>query len=107
VFGCFAAGTLVAAGTLAPWRDRLWSVGIITHPHHRGRGHGRAVVSAMSRHGLQQGWLLRYQSLLANAPSLSIARSLGYQQHARTLAIRLTPPDPGERVGDNLAPETG
>jgi GNAT superfamily N-acetyltransferase len=97
LFGCFAAGTLVAAGTLSPWRARFWSVGIITHPDHRRRGYGRAVVSAMSRHGLERGWLLRYQTLLANAPSVALARSLGYQEHALTIAVRLTPPDPHHR----------
>src|SRR6266700_7538685 len=30
VFGCVAGDRLVAAGTLAPWRDRFWHVGIIT-----------------------------------------------------------------------------
>jgi RimJ/RimL family protein N-acetyltransferase len=90
VFGCVADGRLVAAGTLAPWRDRFWHVGIVTHPGYRGRGYGRAVVSAMTRYGLDHGWLLHYQTLLANAPSVAIARSLGYRQHAQTLAIRLT-----------------
>jgi len=91
VFGRLVGGALVAAGTLAPWRERFWNVGIVTHPEHRGRGHGRAVVSAMTRHGLDQGWLLHYQTLLANVPSVAVARSLGYRRHARTLAIRLTP----------------
>jgi GNAT superfamily N-acetyltransferase len=90
VFGYWADGRLVAAGTLAPWRDRFWHVGIVTHPAYRGRGHGQAVVSAMTRYGLDHGWLLHYQTLLANAPSRAVARSLGYQQHAQTLAIRLT-----------------
>jgi GNAT superfamily N-acetyltransferase len=91
LFGRLVGGALVAAGTLAPWRERFWNVGIVTHPEHRRRGHGRAVVSAMTRHGLDQGWLLHYQTLLANRPSVAVARSLGYRRHARTLAIRLTP----------------
>jgi predicted GNAT family acetyltransferase len=90
VFGCLVGGSLVAAGTLAQWRERFWNVGILTHPGHRGRGYGRAVVSAMTRHGLGQGWLLHYQTLLANIPSVAVARSLGYREHARTIAVRLT-----------------
>jgi GNAT superfamily N-acetyltransferase len=86
-----ADGRLVAAGTLAPWREGFWHVGIVTHPGYRGRGYGRAVVSAISRYGFGRGCLLHYQTLLANAPSVAIARLLGYRQHARTLAIRLTP----------------
>jgi len=92
VFGGVADGRLVAAGTLTAWRGRFWHVGIVTHPSYRRRGYGRAVASAMTRYGLDRGWLLHYQTLQANAASVTIARSLGYQQHAQTLAIRLTPP---------------
>lgn len=92
VFGCRADNRLVTAGTLTPWRGRFWHVGIVTHPGYRGQGYGRALVSAMTRYGLDHGWLLHYQTLLANAPSVAIARSLGYRQHAQTLAIRLSSP---------------
>jgi GNAT superfamily N-acetyltransferase len=95
VFGCFAGKELVAAGTLERWRERVLSVGIITHPAHRGRGYGRAVVSAMTASGLSQGAILRYQTLQANTPSMAIARTLGYQEYGWTLAVRLTRLDAG------------
>ena len=48
MFGCFNGEALAAAGMLERWGDRLLQVGIVTHPDHRGRGYGKAVVSAMT-----------------------------------------------------------
>jgi predicted GNAT family acetyltransferase len=92
VFGCFAGGALAAAGMLEPWGARLLHVGIATHPGHRGRGYGKAVVSAMTAHGLATGRVVQYRTLLANLPSVGIARALGFQRFALTLAVRLHPP---------------
>jgi GNAT superfamily N-acetyltransferase len=89
VFGCFADDRLAAAGMLERWGDRLLHVGIVTHPGHRGRGYGRAVVSAMSAHGLATGGVMQYRTLQANLPSVGIARALGFQRFALTLAVRL------------------
>jgi GNAT superfamily N-acetyltransferase len=91
VFGCFAGDALVAAGTLERWGDQLLQVGIVTDPAHRGRGYGKAVVSAMTAHGLALGGVVQYRTLQANLPSVGIARALGFQRFAQTLAIRLTP----------------
>jgi GNAT superfamily N-acetyltransferase len=92
VFGCFAGDTLAAAGMLERWADRLLQTGIVTHPGHRGRGYGKAVASAMTTHGLATGAVVQYRTLQANLPSMGIARSLGFQHFAHTLAIRLSPP---------------
>ena len=92
LYGCFAGGVLAAAGMLEPWGDRLLHVGIVTHPGHRGRGHGKAVVSAMTTDGLAAGGVLQYRTPQANLPSVGIARALGFQRFALTLAVRLTPP---------------
>jgi GNAT superfamily N-acetyltransferase len=90
VYGCCAGRTLVAAGTLQPWGDRLLHLGIVTHPAHRGRGYGTSVVSAMTADGLAEGRLVQYRTLQANLPSLAIASKLGFQRFAHTLAVRLT-----------------
>jgi GNAT superfamily N-acetyltransferase len=92
VFGCFAGDRLAAAGMLERWGDQLLHVGIVTHPDYRGRGYGKAVVSAMSAHGLATGGVMHYRTLQANLPSVGIARALGFQRFALTLAVRLTPP---------------
>jgi GNAT superfamily N-acetyltransferase len=93
VFGCLVDEVLAAAGMLEPWGARLRHVGILTHPGYRGRGYGKAVVSAMTAHGLAAGGVLQYRTLQANLPSVGIARALGFQRFAQTLAVRLTPPE--------------
>ena len=92
LFGCFVGDRLVAAGMLERWGDRLLHIGIVTHPGSCGRGYGKAVVSAMSAHGLATGGVLQYRTLQANLASVGIARALGFQRFALTLAVRLTPP---------------
>jgi GNAT superfamily N-acetyltransferase len=92
VFGCFAGDRLAAAGMLERWGDRLLQVGIVTHPGYRGRGYGKAVVSAMTAHGLAAGGVMQYRTLQANLPSVGIAQALGFRRFAQTLAVRLTPP---------------
>jgi len=59
------------------------------HPAHRGRGYGRAVVSASMQHALDRGDLVVYQTLVANLPAVAIARALGCHDYARHLAVRL------------------
>jgi RimJ/RimL family protein N-acetyltransferase len=92
VFGCSADEVLASAGMLERWADHLLHIGIVTHPRYRGRGYGKAVVSAMSAHGLATGGVMQYRTLQANLPSVGIARALGFQRFALTLAVRLTPP---------------
>jgi RimJ/RimL family protein N-acetyltransferase len=90
VFGCLVGEEVAAAGTLRPWGEGILSVGIITHPAHRGKGYAHAVVSSMSAYGLAQGAVLRYQTLQANISAVAIAQALGYQEYGQTLAVRLT-----------------
>jgi GNAT superfamily N-acetyltransferase len=88
-FGCYMRGDLTSAGMLLAASKRLRNVGILTHPAYRGQGYGRAVVSFMTAYALERGGIGHYQTLLANTPSVAIARSLGYQQYATALAVRL------------------
>jgi len=88
VFGRFAGGALVAAATLEDAGEPVSSVGVLTHPGHRGRGHGRAVAAAATVAALDVGSVAHYQTLDANAPSVAIARALGFGRDATTLAVR-------------------
>lgn len=90
LFGCFQGEELVAAGTCSRREGAIRDVGIVTHPARRGRGFGRAVVAAMTVFGVADGCIMQYRTLQANTPSLRIARSLGYHDYARTIAVRLT-----------------
>jgi hypothetical protein len=88
LFGRFAGGRLVAAATLEDAGGPVASVGVLTHPGHRGRGHGRAVAGAATLAALAAGAVAHYQTLEANAPSVAIAHALGYRRDATTLAVR-------------------
>jgi GNAT superfamily N-acetyltransferase len=89
VFGRFAGGELVAAATLEGAGGAVASVGVLTHPRHRGRGHGRAVAATATRAALDSGSVAHYQTLDANAPSVAVASALGYRRDATTVAVRL------------------
>jgi hypothetical protein len=47
-------------------------------------------VSAATARGLAAGFIVLYQALLANTPSVALAAGLGYQRYATRLAVRLT-----------------
>jgi GNAT superfamily N-acetyltransferase len=65
--------------------SRFYSVGVRTHPDHRRKGLGRAVVSAMLEHILSQGDIAVWQCAAANLPSIMMARSLGFKDFSWTL----------------------
>lgn len=90
VFGCFVDDHLVAAARYRTAWEETAHIGVVTHPAYRGRGYGRAVVSAATARGLAAGFIVLYQTLLANAPSVALATGLGYQLYATHLAVRLT-----------------
>lgn len=76
----------------SPLRSVVRSVGVVTLPAWRGRGAGRAVVSALTAHCLTSGATLHYQTLRANVASVAIARTLGYVDMATAFAVRLRTP---------------
>ncbi|MBN1344362.1 MAG: GNAT family N-acetyltransferase [Phycisphaerae bacterium] len=89
VFACFQSRDIVAAARYAMWKPYAASIGMITHPDCRGRGHGKAVVSAAMRDALDRGHLIIFQTLLGNAPSVALAKRLGCQEYGRSYRIIL------------------
>lgn len=89
VFAVFDGDAVVAATSWKEWGARIKHVGIITHPARRRRGHGLAVASAITAHGLAIGGIMQWQTLQSNAPSLAIGRRLGYRPRYESLALRL------------------
>ncbi len=89
IFGCFVGGRLVAVSNYRMEARDAALPGVIVHPHARGRGYGKAVLSAASEHALESGFLVLYQTLLSNKPAVAAAESLGYRQYAVHLAVRL------------------
>lgn len=107
IFGCFVDDRIVAA---ARYR-RAWAetvhIGVVTHPAHRGRGYGRAVVSAATAEGLDAGFIVLYQTLLENAASVALATGLGYHPYATHLAVQLTSEDGTAQPANRAAGTSG
>jgi GNAT superfamily N-acetyltransferase len=89
VFGFFTDGALTATCKNIMRAPDAADHGVLTHPAHRGRGCGKAVVSASIRHALDRDHLILYQTLVANTPAVGIALALGLREYARHLAVRL------------------
>jgi len=89
VFGFFADGVLAATCKNIMRAPGAADHGVLTHPAYRGRGCGKAVVSASIRHALDRSHLILYQTLVANTPAVGIAQALGLREYARHVAVRL------------------
>lgn len=88
-FGYFEGALLVAASHNVLRAPDATDHGVLTHPAFRGRGCGKAVVSASIQYALEQNRLILYQTLIANAPAVGIALALGLREYARHVAVRL------------------
>jgi GNAT superfamily N-acetyltransferase len=89
VAGTFMDGELAAVAGYQVWGGSLAHLGVITHPAHRGRGLGAAVVERVARAALEAGLVPQYRALASNAPSLRIADRLGFAPYAASFAVRL------------------
>jgi len=87
-FGYYLDHKLIAVAQNAFWSDSAVSPGLIVHPGYRGRGYGKAVLTAAASDALQSGHLVLYQTLLSNASAVRAAEALGFTQFATHLAIR-------------------
>jgi predicted GNAT family acetyltransferase len=74
------------------WGGRIAHSGVLTRGDARGAGYGRACVRAIAAHAIEQGMIAQYQTLYENAPSLAIARSLGFEYYAARIYVRATAP---------------
>ena len=78
VFGSFEGDRLVAAASTYPWGGaKIADIGVLTLPAYRGKGHGRAVVRAISRHAYGEGYEPQYRCQPDNHGSRALAASAG------------------------------
>lgn len=95
IFGLYDGCKLVAAANYQMWAHDVAMPGLVVHPDYRGRGYGKAALSAATQHALKSGFLVLYQTLVSNGAARAVAQSLGYEQYATHLAVRLR--DDGEQ----------
>jgi len=83
------AGTLLALSGYRIWNESIAHISIVTHPHWRGQGHGRAAVARAAQDALEAGLVPQYRTLRQNASSMSIARRLGFTEYGFSVYVRL------------------
>lgn len=86
VHGRFVDGRLVAVAA-AGVDDAVGGIGVVTHPDHRGRGHGHAVVTSVSRVLLDDGLVPEYRASEAWTASLALARGVGFERYGTYVAV--------------------
>jgi GNAT superfamily N-acetyltransferase len=89
VVGAFAEARLVAVAGYEVWGSKIAHVAVISHPGYRGQGYGKAAVSRLTSEVLALGLVAQYRTLEANISSLVIARALGFECYATSVAVRL------------------
>jgi len=70
--------------------DATRIAGVLTHPAHRNRGYGRAVVSALTTQLVGLGRRPFLYVARDNAPAVAIYRSIGYRPHAQVVKLKFT-----------------
>ena len=68
-------------------RPPFRAVGISTAPAFRGRGYAKACVSAVTAWALERDLVPLYNTQILNAPSVAVARAIGYTQYSRYLNV--------------------
>jgi GNAT superfamily N-acetyltransferase len=91
VVGEYSSDQLVAVAGYQLLGSEIAHIYVITHPQHRGKGYGKSVVSRITDEVLNQGLVPQYQTLEDNVSSMAIARSLGFERYATTVAVRFRP----------------
>jgi len=80
--GRFVDGELVAVAGFAVWDGLLAHLAVVTHPDHRGEGHGRTVVARATERALAEGLVPQYRTSDAWPWSVALAQNLGFERFA-------------------------
>ncbi len=88
--GVWDGNELVAAASYVTLQDRIASIGVLTHPLHRGKGHASLAISAISVIARDLGLSAQYQTLSSNIGAIKSAEKVGFRKFAETIAARIT-----------------
>lgn len=93
--GVFAGDDLASVAGYEVWGGTIAHISVITHPAHRGRGYAKGAVADVARTALTGGFIPQYRTLESNGPSMSVARALGFNHYATSVAVKLEAGAPG------------
>ena len=82
-YGVMIGDELVAEAMAGPRNRGQAEIGVVTRKAHRGRGHGTLVSRLVARACEAQGDTVWWNANAENAPSIAIARRLGFQEERR------------------------
>lgn len=88
-FAVFIDGQPIAASQVSSAHG-VAGLGTITHPAHRNRGHGKAVVSQAMKAAFEQDLLPEYRTVEHWSSSVALAEDLGFEQIARSMLVQLS-----------------
>lgn len=88
-FAVVDESVIFALAHYSMWAADAASIGVLTHPAYRRRGHGKAAVSAAMSDAFARGHFVLFRTLVANHASVALATSLGCREYGRSLAIHL------------------
>ena len=87
VFGVSAGKEIAAAAILSRFLGGSSSVGVLTHPKHRGKGYSSLVAKAATAYAVRNDGIARYRYDAENSRSRAVGGSLEFEDYAEQLAI--------------------
>ena len=88
--GALQGGVLVALATVDAPQGRLARIRVLVSPRHRRMGYGRAVLHALVRHVLSQGFIPVVRLAVGDLASRALAGAVGFVSFARALTLHVT-----------------
>jgi GNAT superfamily N-acetyltransferase len=79
IYGMFDGSQLVAYASHRYWEDVIADMGVLIHPSYRGRGLGKAVVSALCEWCFENEVVPMYRVFSYNTHSCRLAQALGFK----------------------------
>lgn len=87
--GALQGGVLVAMATVDAPQGRLARVRVLVSPDFRRRGYGRAVLHALVRHVLSQGFIPFVRLAVGDLAARALASTVGFVSFARALTLHV------------------
>jgi RimJ/RimL family protein N-acetyltransferase len=89
LFAVVDDSAILALAHYSMWAADAASIGVLTHPAHRGRGYGKASVTTAMLDAFAHGHFVLYRTMLTNRPSVALAMSLGCRDYGRFLGVHV------------------